>query len=86
MNAYTTREELALHPSQRVSHPEHYAEARSRRPGLFAAISNRIAAHFERQRVLGELNGLSDRELTDIGLSRSDLPMVFEPTFRSRRS
>ena len=85
MNAYTTKEELALLPSNRVSYPEHYAEAREERRSAFAGLVQRLTAYFERQRVLSELNGLSDRELIDIGLNRADLPVVFEPAFANRR-
>lgn len=34
-----------------------------------------------RQRVLQEMELMTDRELADIGLSRSDLPRVFDPAF-----
>ncbi len=79
MNAYTTRAELALLASERISHPEHYADARRVHGGKQAGIFARIASYFERQRVLGELASLSDRELSDIGLHRSELATVFAP-------
>jgi uncharacterized protein YjiS (DUF1127 family) len=45
----------------------------------------RAAAAFtawrRRQAVLQELGMLSERELADIGLSRADLPRVFDPAF-----
>ena len=85
MNAYTTKEELALLPANRVSYPEHYAEAREQSVERRGGILARIAAFFERQRVLSELNSLSDRELLDIGLSRSELPLVFEADFGKAR-
>ena len=83
MNAYTTREELTLLPADRITYPEHYADARStqRRIGLFS----RIVAYFERQRVISELNSLSDRELVDIGLTRSEVPMVFQSAYAKHR-
>jgi uncharacterized protein YjiS (DUF1127 family) len=34
-----------------------------------------------RQAVLQEMAMLSERELADIGLARTDLPRVFDPTF-----
>ena len=81
MNAYVPKEELALLPANRLSYPEHYAEDHQRRhptrPGLFA----RVAAWRRRQRAYGELFGLSDRELQDIGLNRADIRRVFEPGF-----
>jgi uncharacterized protein YjiS (DUF1127 family) len=38
-----------------------------------------------RQTVLQEMAMLSDRELADIGLSRFDLPRVFDPAFAAER-
>ena len=40
-----------------------------------------IGAWFEKQAALRELEMMSDRELTDIGLARSDLRRVFDPGF-----
>ena len=82
MNAYTSKEELALLPSTRISYGEHYTADRASRPTLFA----RIAAFFERQSTLHELNQLTDRELADIGLQRAELHRVFEPAFATARS
>jgi uncharacterized protein YjiS (DUF1127 family) len=83
MNAFVSKEELAFRPSAAISFPEHYADAQSqnRKPGVFA----RIRAWLDRQTVLAELNTLSDRELNDIGLSRAELPRVFDPAFAVRR-
>ena len=80
MNAYTSKEELTLLPANRVSYPEHYNEARSQ-SSVGGGIVSRIVGYFARQRTLSELNSLSDRELIDIGLTRSELPMIFEPSF-----
>ena len=83
MNAFVSKEELALLPAPRINYPEHFAEARSRRskPGVVA----RLRAWLERRSVAAELNALSDRELADIGLSRADLGRVFEPAFIRQR-
>jgi uncharacterized protein YjiS (DUF1127 family) len=52
--------------------------------GLAAWLSRQIAAlagwHSDRQAAV-ELAAMSDHELADIGLSRSDLSRVFEPRF-----
>jgi uncharacterized protein YjiS (DUF1127 family) len=40
-----------------------------------------IIAYPERLRVLRHLSQLSDRELADIGLTRADLPRVFDEDF-----
>ena len=84
MNAYVSKEELALLPANRINFPEHYADAQPQRRGVVSTILGRIAAMVERHRVLSELNSLSDRELVDIGLSRADLGRVFEPGFAGR--
>ncbi len=39
-----------------------------------------------RRAVIDELSMLSDHELSDIGLSRSDLPRVFDPSFAAEHS
>ena len=80
MNAYVSKEELTLLPANQISYGEHYADARGQRRSVFGAIGQRISAYFERQRILGELNSLSDRELSDIGLARSELPRVVAST------
>ncbi len=51
----------------------------------FAAVARKIAAHAERRAVLEELSRLSDRELADIGLTRGDLLLVFDPGFAAQR-
>ena len=38
----------------------------------------------ERRRVIRELEAMSDRELTDLGISRYDIPRVFDPKFTER--
>lgn len=85
MNAYVSKEELALLPANRISYPEHYADARRGRSGVIGGLLGRVSAFLSRQRVLGELNTLSDRELMDIGLNRAELRNVFDPAFTTRR-
>ncbi|MBW8267884.1 DUF1127 domain-containing protein [Caldovatus aquaticus] len=46
-----------------------------------AALARAIAEYPARQRAYDELSRLSDRELRDIGLSRSDIARVFDPDF-----
>jgi len=61
------------------------AEAAAVRPaprGLLARFSDAVSQFIAWNRDLearAELNGLSDYELRDMGLTRSDLPRVFEP-------
>jgi uncharacterized protein YjiS (DUF1127 family) len=85
MNAYVSKEELALLPAAQINFPQHYSDAHAGKSGVIASIFGRLAAFVERQRVLSELNGLSDRELADIGLSRAELPQVFSRSLGSRR-
>ena len=82
MNAFVSKEELALLPASRINYPEHYADAQRQRSqgGVFA----RLRSWMERQAVAAELNALSERELADIGLNRADLGRVFEPAFATR--
>ena len=63
------------------------AQAPSVKPGAsgirqwFAAFVAAVSAWRQRQAVLQEMQLMTDRELSDIGLSRVDLTRVFEPTF-----
>jgi uncharacterized protein YjiS (DUF1127 family) len=47
----------------------------------FAAFAAAFSAWRQRHAVLQEMQLMTDRELSDIGLSRADLTRVFEPTF-----
>jgi uncharacterized protein YjiS (DUF1127 family) len=40
----------------------------------------------ERRRVVSELSQMSDRELADLGLSRYDIPRVFDPEFAAEHA
>jgi len=57
-----------------------------RHGGLAAFLSRQVAAFSawrqERQEA-AELASLTDRELADIGVSRSDLGRIFQPAFNS---
>lgn len=46
-------------------------------------IGHWVAKQQERLRVMRELEDLSDRDLADMGLTRHDIPRVFEPGFVS---
>jgi len=60
------------------------APATGRNSGLAAWLSGQmarlIAWHRDRQ-AIAELSTMTDRELLDIGLTRGDLPRVFQPAF-----
>jgi uncharacterized protein YjiS (DUF1127 family) len=44
--------------------------------GIFGALAARFMAWRERERAFAELNALDDHTLADLGLRRSDIPMV----------
>ena len=46
--------------------------------GLFGKLKQSFAKHRERSRLRAQLMSLDDRMLKDIGLHRSDLPMVVD--------
>ncbi len=47
--------------------------------GVLATLLANVQAWFRSNEAMGELSGMSDRELHDIGLTRSDLMRVFDP-------
>ena len=44
------------------------------------------SAYADRRRVMTELARMSDRDLADLGLSRYDIPRVFDPAFAAERA
>lgn len=57
--------------------------------GFVQLLKRAVAAVAEwrrRQAVLQEMQLLTERELNDIGLTRSDLPRVFDPAFAADRA
>jgi uncharacterized protein YjiS (DUF1127 family) len=52
----------------------------------FSAFVAAVGAWRQRQAVLQEMQLMTDRELSDIGLSRADLARVFEPTFAAEHA
>jgi uncharacterized protein YjiS (DUF1127 family) len=44
--------------------------------GIFGALAQRFVAWRERERAFAELSALDDHTLADLGLLRSDIPMV----------
>ncbi|WP_206667943.1 DUF1127 domain-containing protein [Teichococcus oryzae] len=49
-----------------------------------SAMFRAVVEYPRRRRIYDELSMLSDRELTDIGLTRGDIPHVFEAEFKAR--
>jgi len=57
-----------------------------REPGFASWIAARVAAYRawrENARALAELNGMTDRELFDVGLNRGDLERMFDDRFNT---
>jgi uncharacterized protein YjiS (DUF1127 family) len=65
----------AREPTEQVVHP-----ARAGR-SLGQRLGSAIAALQGHQAVFNELHSLTDRELTDIGITRSDIHRVFDSGF-----
>jgi uncharacterized protein YjiS (DUF1127 family) len=60
------------------------APTMTRKGGLAAWLSHQLTALVAWRRdtlAAAELSSMSDRELLDIGLSRADVPRVFDPAF-----
>jgi uncharacterized protein YjiS (DUF1127 family) len=93
MNAPLAKEQIALLMSDSLTYRAPVVEGTDGtiadpRPGLFDKIRAFFAAIAElphRRAVIDELSMLTDRELADIGLSRSQLGQVFNPRFQARR-
>jgi uncharacterized protein YjiS (DUF1127 family) len=65
------------------------AIVRAQKHGFARWFSRLLANVAERQRrraVMQEMAMMTDRELSDIGLSRTDLARVFDPTFAADRA
>ena len=101
MNAPLAKEQIALLMSDSLTYrspvvegtdgtiPDARPAPRSLAP---RSLTQRIGSFFNnllamprRRAVLDELASLSDRELADIGLNRSELSRVFDPQFAERR-
>ena len=90
MNAPLSQEQIALLMSDHMTVRSHALPGADRaiaetRPGLLSRLGAVFGAWLQRRAVLAELRGLSDRDLTDIGLNRADLPRVFDPAFARAR-
>jgi uncharacterized protein YjiS (DUF1127 family) len=89
MNAHVTNEQMARLMPANLSVARAPAVARQRKSGLtqkLAGIFQWLADLPRRRAVLDELRSLSDHELADIGLSRSDLSQIFDPKFVAERN
>jgi uncharacterized protein YjiS (DUF1127 family) len=58
----------------------------SQRLGWARRLLAKLAEWRHRRAVMQEMAMMTDRELSDIGLTRSDITRVFDPAFASRAS
>lgn len=94
MNAYVGRDEIAVQRSDSLSHyfkdePGYMPQPEAEQPHFFARLGkflHWLAEMPQRRAVIDELTSLSDHELADIGLTRCDLPRVFDDEFAAERN
>ena len=94
MSAHVTNEEISLLIPYTHSHyfkddPEYMVVPEGNGTGVFAKLASAVRWLIDmprRRAVLDELCSLTDHELTDIGLDRSDLSRIFEPAFSAERN
>ena len=90
MNMRLAKDELSLlNPtslSQYAAEPRYATSGANK--GFFALLRSAVrwvAELPQRDAAIAELGALTDRELADIGLSRVDVPRIFEPGFKPSR-
>jgi uncharacterized protein YjiS (DUF1127 family) len=82
MNVRFAKDDFGLLPSGAVNFSRAPAPVRSEKAhGILARIASWFDERRRRGRVMDELSMLSDRELADIGLTRAEIPLVFDPEF-----
>ena len=54
--------------------------------GVLSRLRSRFAEWKHRRAVMLEMAMMTDHELSDIGLSRADLPRIFDPAFIADRA
>lgn len=94
MSAHVTKEEISLLIPHNLSHyfkddPEYMVVPEGSGTGVFTKLVGAVRWLIDmprRRAVLDELCSLTDHELTDIGLDRSDLSRIFESGFSAERN
>jgi uncharacterized protein YjiS (DUF1127 family) len=94
MSAHIAKEEMALLMPKSLSHyfkdePEYLVVPEPAGNGIFARVAGALRWVIQlpmRRSVIDELSAMTDHELADIGLSRSEVTRVFEPGFAAERS
>ena len=59
---------------------------KQRAKGWLSRLLAKFAEWQHRRAIMQEMAMMTDRELSDIGLSRSDLPRIFDPAFAANRA
>ncbi len=87
MTAHVSKEQLGLMLPGTMDHyfqdEQEYLAAP--RPGLFARAMLGISDWFARRATITEVAHLSDAQLADIGVTRADLPSMFDGAFTVRQ-
>jgi uncharacterized protein YjiS (DUF1127 family) len=88
MTAHVSKEQLGLMLPGTMSHydqnePE-YLEAP--RPGMLASFFLAVTGWVSRHTAMEEVSSLSDAQLADIGISRSEIPLVSDHAFAAQRN
>ena len=93
MNAPLTKEQTALLMSDSLTYRSSAVEGAGARPSIWQTLRQAVSGFAatlraipQRRAVLNELSTLTDRELADIGLHRSELGRVFDPRFAQARN
>jgi uncharacterized protein YjiS (DUF1127 family) len=96
MNASINKNEFSFNLPEMLSYHSTWDDADyepalpHRRRSLLARLAGApvrwASAYAERQRVMNELAQMSDRDLADLGISRYDIPRVFDPAFAAERA
>jgi uncharacterized protein YjiS (DUF1127 family) len=87
MNMRVAKDEISLLHSASLSQYESWSRnAQPEGKGFFALLRSAYQWFAElpaRRAAMIELEGLSDRELADIGLNRADVPHVYDADFQA---
>ena len=96
MSAPMNKTDLAFHLPQSFSYHSTWDDADyepARKLGRLALVARAIASARDgfgrwvaRRTAMAELGGMNDRELADIGISRSDISRVADPDFVAEHS
>ncbi len=88
MSAQFAKDQVSFQTSTKLSSAMPAVYAPSSEGGVIAMVrqgAERIRRAFERRAVMNELSRLTDRELADIGLNRSDIGGVFDAAVITNR-